>query len=381
LIVPARYRLLLATILSGFALFVAPAIPAGLDPFSDLVAQESGEPVPAPASGVVVSGEGPGRARLGLFLDPLCSPADPMAECERSPVVVSVVEDGPAARAGVRARDTLVALNGVSLSSAEGRTALQSLEAGEPVRLSLAGPAGRREVSVVPEVRAPSRTMHFEWKSPDPDGGVEQVQVFRFPAPEAIEELEIRLDSLHAGEGGQAFVLIEPDDEGGLSVEIADHDSILVRSRVPSADGEPRAAWVVQGRGLARRLEAVRARTLQMARIQLDSLARMHRGAVWTVRPEGGHGRVAGAELREMTPELAEYFDGQAEGLLVLRVIPDTPAGRLGLRGGDVIVEVNGRPVPSSDDFRREIQEGRDGGVSVKWIRKGDRQQGLLTIR
>jgi S1-C subfamily serine protease len=46
-----------------------------------------------------------------------------------------------------------------------------------------------------------------------------------------------------------------------------------------------------------------------------------------------------------------------------------------------VIVEVNGRPVHASDDFRREIQEGRDGGVNVKWIRKGDRQQGLLTIR
>jgi S1-C subfamily serine protease len=81
-----------------------------------------------------------------------------------------------------------------------------------------------------------------------------------------------------------------------------------------------------------------------------------------------------------MTPELAEYFDGQSEGLLVLRVIPDTPAGRLGLRGGDVVVEVNGRSVPSSADFRREIQESRDTGVVVKWIRKGILEEGLLTI-
>ncbi|MEJ2482454.1 MAG: PDZ domain-containing protein, partial [Gemmatimonadota bacterium] len=345
-----------------------------------LAAQESREPATAPVSSATVAGDGSGRARLGLFLDSLCPPADPAAECDRSPVVVSVVEDGPADRAGVRARDTLVALDGISLSSAEGRSRLRSLEAGEPVRLSLAGREGRRDVNVVPEVRAPSRTMRFEWKSPAPDGGVEHVKVFRFPAPEAHEELEIRLDSLDAGEEGQAFVLIEPDDAGGLSVEIADEDSIRVRSLDPSPDGEPRAAWVVQGRGLARRLEAVRDRTLRVARVQLDSLARMHRGAVWTVPPDGGHGRVAGAELRAMTPELAEYFGGRAEGLLVLRVIPDTPAGRLGIRGGDVVVEVNGRSVSSIDDFRRAIHEGRDDGISVKWIRKGTRQEGLLTI-
>jgi hypothetical protein len=222
--------------------------------------------------------------------------------------------------------------------------------------------------------------MRFEWRSPAPDGDVERVQVYRFPAPELIEELELRLDSLEVGDGGRAFVLIEPDSEGRLNVKIADQDSLLVRSRTPAPDGKPRAAWIVQGEGLARRLESVRNRTLEIARVQLDSLARMRRGAVWTFTPEDRHGRVAGAELREMTPELAEYFDGQSEGLLVLRVIPGTPAGRLGLRGGDVVVEVNGRSVPSSADFRREIQDSHDAGVIVKWIRKGTLEEGLLTV-
>jgi S1-C subfamily serine protease len=107
----------------------------------------------------------------------------------------------------------------------------------------------------------------------------------------------------------------------------------------------------------------------------------MNRGAIWTVEPDGGLGRVAGAELREMTPELAEYFEGQAEGLLILRVIPDTPAGRLGLRGGDVVVEINGRPVQSSSDFRREIHRAQEGAAVVKWIRKGTPKEGTLSLR
>ncbi len=369
-----------AVILSGVAAVLVPALPGRDGVRAKLVAQELQEPAPAPIAGMLVSPDGPGRARLGLFLNPFCAPSDPTAECDSSPVVISVVEGGPADRAGVRARDTIVALDGVSLATAEGRSSLQSLVSGQPVRLSLAGPEGRRELDVVPEVRTPSRTMRFEWRSPAPDGGMEHVQVYRFPAPEFIEELEIRLDSLEVGEAGRAFVLIEPDAEGGLNVEIADHDSLLVRSRAPAPDGKPRAAWVVQGKGLARRLESVRHRTLEIARVQLDSLARMHRDAVWTFTPEDTHGRVAGAEFREMTPELAEYFDGQSDGLLVLRVIPDTPAGRLGLRGGDVVVEVNGRSVPSSADFRREVQEGQDAGIKVKWIRKGLVQEGLLTL-
>jgi hypothetical protein len=375
-----RYRYRWAVV-GGLALLLAPGLSGRAGSHPELLAQETRERVPAPTSGAFVAPDGLARARLGVFLDPFCAPADPTAECGRLPVVVSVVEGGPADRAGVRARDTLVALNGVSLSTAEGKNSLQTLEAGESVLLSLAGPEGRREVSVVPEIRGPSRTMRFEWKTPAPDGGTDRVQVFRFPTPEIIEELEIRLDSLEVGEPGRAFVLIEPDEAGGVKVEIADQDSLLVRSRAPAPDGEARGAWVVQGQGLARRLEAMRDRTLQLARVQLDSLARMNRGAIWTVEPDGGLGRVAGAELREMTPELAEYFEGQAEGLLILRVIPDTPAGRLGLRGGDVVVEVNGRPVASSSDFRREIHRAHEGAAVVKWIRKGTPQEGTLSLR
>jgi len=318
------------------------------------------------------------QARLGLFLDSLCQPAEPELECERAPVVISVVEDGPAYRAGVREQDTLLALDGRSLSTVEGRRSLQSLTAGLPVLLSLAGPEGRRELRVTPELRAQARTMQFDWSSAVPEGSEGEVRVFRYSGPGQVRELRSRLDSLQVGAEGEAFVLIRPDPEVRLRIEVAGSDSLFARPYVPAPDGEPSTGWVVESQELASRLETVRDRTLHIARTHLDSLARLQGGIVRAPGPELGRGRVAGAEFREMTPDLAEYFNGQEEGLLVLRVIPGTPAGRLGLRGGDIVVEVNGRPVRTDMEFRREIVATPDEPAKVKWIRKGIVDEGVL---
>jgi membrane-associated protease RseP (regulator of RpoE activity) len=295
--------------------------------------------------------------------------------------VVSVVEDGPAFRAGVEARDTLIAVDGKSLATTEGRSALQDLSAGKPVLLSLAGPSGRREVSVTPEVRSDAGTMRFQWSVPAPDGAEEGVQVFRFPAPKVVEELEIRLDSIQGAGAGSSFVLIEPDSAGGLQVKVGDSKSLKFRARAPDSGSESEGAWIVRSPDLAQRLETVRDRTLEVARLQLDSLARLHEGVVLAPMPEFGRGRVAGAELRQMTPELAEYFEGREQGLLVLRVIPDTPASRLGLRGGDVVIEANGTPLGTSGELREQILRGADRGTTVKWIRKGTEMSGILRTR
>jgi hypothetical protein len=190
----------------------------------------------------------------------------------------------------------------------------------------------------------------------------------------ALEELA-RVWSVEVAAIGEFF---EGDPEVRLRIEVADSDSLFARPYVPAPDGEQAAGWVVESPELASRLETVRDRTLHIARTQLDSLARLQAGIVLAPAPELGRGRVAGAEFREMTPELAEYFHGQEEGLLVLRVIPGTPAGRLGLRGGDIVVEVNGRPVRSDMDFRREIVAAPEESVRVKWIRKGSADEGVL---
>lgn len=398
----------------GFLLSVGLALALLFPGRSTVRAQE---PEGAPSAPVVV-GSSQGRfqvlteqprARLGLFLDANCAPADAEMVCQRPPVVVSVVEDGPAHRAGVRQQDTLIALDGSSLSTPEGRRSLQSLDPGTAVLLSLAGPEGRREVAVIPELRAPARVMQFEWQSPDSEGVREQIRMFRFPSEGFDGEFEFPFDSVVSEGSESAFVMFGPDSDGHLRVEIVGTDSAGFMSRVdPTTRETVTTGYVVESRELAKRLEEVRDRTLRIARVQLDSLVRLQsRDAdvmIWSSPSTDGRSpvadevtrylrvpnapglesllesnrRVAGAEFLALTPDLAEYFSGVQEGLLVLRVIPNTPASTLGLRDGDVVVEADGDPVNSIEVFRTRIFSVDPDGITVKWIRKGTESAGRL---
>ena len=152
--------------------------------------------------------------------------------------------------------------------------------------------------------------------------------------------------------------------------------------------------------------------SLSIARVHLDSLVRLRgrvdvrrdtldlavtirsetdAGGAWayyvTQRPLAGEvrelimpdRRVAGAEFRELVPPLAEYFEGVEEGLLVLRVIGDTPASRLGLREGDVVIQAGGESSTDVASLRRAISAAGVTGLDVKWIRKGSIHEGRLT--
>jgi S1-C subfamily serine protease len=69
--------------------------------------------------------------------------------------------------------------------------------------------------------------------------------------------------------------------------------------------------------------------------------------------------------------------------VLVLRVIRATPADRLGLRGGDVVVEVDGRATNDVTTLRTLIAEALVQGLEpeVKWNRKGTELHGNLAPR
>jgi S1-C subfamily serine protease len=56
------------------------------------------------------------------------------------------------------------------------------------------------------------------------------------------------------------------------------------------------------------------------------------------------------------------------QGLLVQRTEPGTIAGVLGIGAGDVLAEINGRPIHSRDDIGAVLRERKDGEeVSVTW--------------
>lgn len=60
---------------------------------------------------------------------------------------------------------------------------------------------------------------------------------------------------------------------------------------------------------------------------------------------------------------------GGPPGAVVRQVLPDAPAAQLGLRGGDLITAVDGRPINSAADLSNIVDQHRPGDtVTLTWI-------------
>jgi len=80
---------------------------------------------------------------------------------------------------------------------------------------------------------------------------------------------------------------------------------------------------------------------------------------------------VAGIELHQLSPELAEYFEGADRGLLILTTLPGGPGARAGLRPGDVIVSVGGQRVETIPELREALVSAGGAPVRLEVIRRG----------
>ena len=69
-----------------------------------------------------------------------------------------------------------------------------------------------------------------------------------------------------------------------------------------------------------------------------------------------------GITLAPLTAQLTAYF-GVKEGVLVSSVMTDSAAAQAGLRAGDVITAVNGRPAQSVADVTRAVRAAKPGSA------------------
>lgn len=73
-----------------------------------------------------------------------------------------------------------------------------------------------------------------------------------------------------------------------------------------------------------------------------------------------------GLNLREVTPELAQYLGlPVSKGVLVDRVMPDTPAERAGLQQGDIIIKMDGKEISNYSELK-EILDRKKVGQELK---------------
>jgi serine protease Do len=90
-----------------------------------------------------------------------------------------------------------------------------------------------------------------------------------------------------------------------------------------------------------------------------------------------------GVEIQNLTPGLAQAFNaGTTNGVLVSGVTPSSPADAAGLKGGDVIIEFDGKPVADANQFKLRVVETNPGTmVPVKIKRNGETETFNVTIK
>jgi len=88
---------------------------------------------------------------------------------------------------------------------------------------------------------------------------------------------------------------------------------------------------------------------------------------------EAGKSRKLGVSLQPLTPEVAKEIGTTAEqGAVVTAVVDGGPAERAGLQRGDVIVEVNRKPVATPTDVAGAVAKMKDGELLLLRVRRGD---------
>ncbi len=83
-----------------------------------------------------------------------------------------------------------------------------------------------------------------------------------------------------------------------------------------------------------------------------------------------------GVMIQDLTPDIAKALNiAQSQGAVITQVQPGSSAEKAGLQAGDVVIELNGRPVRSSSDLRNRIGLVRIGEqVELTLLRNGKRK-------
>lgn len=89
-----------------------------------------------------------------------------------------------------------------------------------------------------------------------------------------------------------------------------------------------------------------------------------------------------GIQMVTLTPEVKENINSSPDsnlnidedrGVLIARVMPNSPAARAGLRSGDVVTQINGQSVKDADAIQRAVENTKVGGnLQVGLRRSGE---------
>lgn len=108
------------------------------------------------------------------------------------------------------------------------------------------------------------------------------------------------------------------------------------------------------------------------------ALPRMPGGGAWTFRGlEKGR---LGVSIQTLDGQLAEYF-GTSKGVLVNSVEAGSPAAKAGLKAGDVVTAVNGKPIANASELADAVKAAEEGAtLSIDYTRDRKAQSTRATL-
>jgi Do/DeqQ family serine protease len=89
-----------------------------------------------------------------------------------------------------------------------------------------------------------------------------------------------------------------------------------------------------------------------------------------------------GAEVQDVTSDIASSLGmARPEGALIVSLHPESPLGAAGLKRGDIILAVEGKPVESAQELGYRVATTAIGATTiVEYLRKGDRRETQVTM-
>jgi len=96
-----------------------------------------------------------------------------------------------------------------------------------------------------------------------------------------------------------------------------------------------------------------------------------------------------GVQMVTLTPELAKQNNNdpnsmfaipEVAGVLVMRVVPNSPAATAGIRRGDVILQINNNPITSAEQLQGVVEDSTLGQALQVKVQRGNQTQ-MLSVR
>jgi hypothetical protein len=283
--------------------------------------------------------------------------------------VSDVVEGSGAERAGIRAGDVVLRIDGEPATEETVEALGTRLRPGTQVRLRIRRDGRESDVDVTAGER-PGADVFIYRDQAVPFADLREKIVLR------DDDFRVHLDSLrfHMDSLRSKVRVLHSDSLLRLELDRMNLDDVVVLRMDSVLAAIPDSIRLHLDREL--RELPMRLRELEkMPDFDIDiDIEDLEPGVPFMM--ELGRRSLAGAELAPMNEGLARYFRVD-EGVLVIQVGPETPAARAGLEAGDVIVQAGGEAVESVADLRRAISRA-EGSLQVEVMREGRRR--TLTV-